>query len=52
VEPPAKMTLFGLARMKLALEKRLNKSVDIVTFNSLHPLLKKYVLADQKVLYD
>jgi predicted nucleotidyltransferase len=52
IDPPEKMTLFDLAGMKLDLEKTLCKSVDVVTYNGLHPLLKKYVLADQKLLYE
>ncbi|PIY69099.1 hypothetical protein COY90_02425 [Candidatus Roizmanbacteria bacterium CG_4_10_14_0_8_um_filter_39_9] len=52
IDPPERMTLFDLAGMKLDLEKILCKSVDVVTYNGLSPLLKKYILADQKVLYE
>ncbi|OGE19775.1 hypothetical protein A3J19_02490 [Candidatus Daviesbacteria bacterium RIFCSPLOWO2_02_FULL_41_8] len=47
VEPPKTMSLFGLAGLKLDLEEALNKEVDIVTYNSIHPLLKEYILKDQ-----
>lgn len=52
IEPPEKMTLFDLAGMKLDLEKLLDKSVDVVTYNSVHPLLKRYILPDQKTFYE
>lgn len=52
IDPPEKMTLFDLAGMKLELEKTLHKTVDVVTYNSLHPLLKTYILTDQKLLYE
>ncbi len=52
IEPPAKMTLFGLAGVKLDLEKILGKQVDVITYNSIHSLLKKYILPGQKIFYE
>lgn len=52
VEPPKGMTLFNFASMKLDLEKCLKKQVDVITYRSVHPLLKKYILADQKIIYE
>lgn len=47
IEPPKKMSLFDLAGLKLDLEEVLGKEVDIITYNSIHPLLKGYILKDQ-----
>lgn len=47
IEPPEKMSLLGLAGLKLDLEEIFGKEVDIITYNSIHPLLKKYILKDQ-----
>lgn len=47
IEPPKKMSLFGLAGLKLDLEETLGKEVDIITYNSINPLLKEYILKDQ-----
>ena len=47
IEPPKTMSLFDLAGLKLDLEELLGKEVDIITYNSIHPLLKKYILKDQ-----
>jgi predicted nucleotidyltransferase len=46
------MTLFDFAGMKLDLEKRLKRSVDVITYKSVHPLLKKYILTNQKIFYE
>lgn len=47
IEPPETMSLFDLAGLKLDLEEVLGKEVDILTYNSIHPLLKEYILKDQ-----
>lgn len=47
IDPPKKMSLLDLAGLKLDLEEVLGKEVDIITYNSIHPLLKKYILKDQ-----
>lgn len=45
-------TLYDLIGLQLSLEKKLNKSVDVVTYDSLHPRLHQSALASQKVIYE
>ncbi|KKM67791.1 hypothetical protein LCGC14_1467560 [marine sediment metagenome] len=40
-------SLLDLARLKIELEEVLKCKVDILTFNSLHPLLEKQILSEQ-----
>ncbi len=40
-------SLFDLVRLKFKLEKKLNIKVDLLTYQSLHPLLKQKVLDEQ-----
>ncbi|MBU4503020.1 MAG: nucleotidyltransferase family protein [Nanoarchaeota archaeon] len=40
-------SLLDLVGLKLDLEKSLRKKVDIVTYKSIHPLLKKSILEDE-----
>lgn len=40
-------TLFDLAGLHLDLEDQLQTPVDVVTYNSLHPLLRDQVLAEE-----
>jgi len=40
-------SLLDLARLKIELEDLLKCKVDILTYNSLHPLLKNQILAEQ-----
>lgn len=47
VELPKNKSLFDLADLEIKLEKRLNKKVDLLTYNSIHPLLKRYILKDR-----
>lgn len=47
IEPPKRMSLFDLAGLKLDLEEVLGKEVDIITYNSINPLLKEYILKNQ-----
>lgn len=44
-------TLLDLIGLKLELEELLNQKVDVLTYNSLHPLLKENILKDEEVLY-
>jgi hypothetical protein len=39
--------LLEIVALKLALEKELNKKVDVVEYSSIKPLLKKSILKDQ-----
>ena len=52
VEFEGKKTLFDLAGLKITLEDALKKKVDVITYNALHPLLKDYILKDQKLIYE
>ena len=47
VDLPRGKTLFDLAGLKIELEKTLERDVDLITYNSIHPLLKSYILKDQ-----
>ncbi len=40
-------TLLDLIGLKQELEDRLNKKVDILTYRSIHPLLKKRILKEE-----
>ena len=40
-------SLLDLARLKIELEDVLKCKVDVLTYNSLHPLLKNLILAEQ-----
>lgn len=40
-------TLLTVADLKIKLEDALHKGVDLVDFDSIHPLLKKYIRKDQ-----
>ena len=51
IDPPENMGFFGLAHLALDLEKKLGKSVDLVTYEALHPLLKSQILADEEVIF-
>lgn len=43
-------SLLDLAGLKLELEKLLNRKVDIVTYRSLHPLLRDKILREQVLI--
>ena len=45
-------SLLDLVRLKFELEKILGKKVDILTFDSIHPRLKKFILKDLKIIYE
>lgn len=45
-------TLFDLVGLQDDLKQLLKKPVDLVTYNSLHPRIKPYILKDQKVIYE
>ena len=40
-------SLLDLAGLKIELEEKLDCKVDVITYNSLHPLLKNQILAEQ-----
>jgi predicted nucleotidyltransferase len=41
-------SLLDLAGLKIELEEALGRRVDVLTYNSLHPLLKDRILKEQK----
>ena len=48
VEMPPEASLLDLAGLKLDLEELLDREVDVVTYRSLHPLLRDRILAEQQ----
>ena len=44
-------TLLDLVSLKLELEKILKSNIDLLTFDSINPRLKKEILEDQEVIY-
>lgn len=50
VEFKGRKSLFDLAGLKLDLEGALGKRVDVLTYDSLHPLLKRRILREQEVI--
>ena len=50
VELPETASLLELANLKLDLEEILKKKVDVLTFDSLHPLLKDKILLEQEAV--
>lgn len=42
--------LINIVRLQFELEKKLGKKVDLLTYNSIHPLLKKNILSEQKII--
>lgn len=47
VDFPAKTTLVDVARLQRLLEERLNKKVDLVSYNAISPLIKDSVMKYQ-----
>lgn len=50
IEFEGRKSLLDLVGLKLDLEDRLKRKVDVLTYNSLHPLLKERILAEQEVI--
>jgi len=50
VEFEGEKSLLDLARLKIELEKVLRRRVDVLTYGSLHPLLRDRILQEQKVI--
>jgi len=50
VEFKGKKSLLDLAGLKIELEDTLQRKVDVLTYNSLHPLLRDRILKEQKVI--
>lgn len=47
VELDKKLSLLDLAKIKKALESKLNKNVDLVEYDFIHPLIKKNALKEE-----
>ncbi|MHA1283050.1 MAG: nucleotidyltransferase family protein [Promethearchaeota archaeon] len=47
IEFKGKKSLLDLVQLKFELEELLNTKVDLLTYNSLHPLLKEKILSEQ-----
>jgi len=52
VEFTDRKSLFDLVGLKLELEEHLNKSVDLITYRSIHPLLRDRILNEQIIIYE
>ena len=52
VEFKGKATLLDLVRLKKELEKKLGKSVDVLTYKSVHPLLKDEINKTKVDVYE
>lgn len=50
IEFKGRKSLFDLAGLKLELQELLRRKVDVVTYKSLHPLLKERILSEEKVI--
>jgi hypothetical protein len=50
VEFKGEKSLLDLASLKIALQELLKMKVDVLTYNSLHPLLKDRILSEQEVI--
>ncbi len=50
IQPSAHMSLLDVIRIENQLSKILNKKVDIITFNSVNPLLKDIIFRDVKTI--
>ena len=45
-------SLLDLIRLQFAIEDKLGKKVDILTYDSIHPLLRDTILKEQKIIYE
>jgi len=52
IEFMGEKSLFDLIDLKFKLEDILKRKVDVLTYNSLHPLLKDIILNEQKIIYE
>lgn len=52
VEFEEEKSLLDLVGLEIELAEILNKKVDVLTYDSIHPRLKNYILSEQKVFYE
>jgi len=50
IEFKGEKSLLDLAGLKIELEETLKRKVDVLTYTSLHPLLKERILKEQKMI--
>lgn len=50
VEFKGKKSLFDLVNLELKLQEKLGRKVDLLTYKSIHPLLRKRILKEQQVI--
>ncbi|HOK34766.1 MAG TPA: nucleotidyltransferase family protein [Candidatus Paceibacterota bacterium] len=50
VEFRGNKSLLDLVKLEMELEKALNKKIEVITYNSIHPLLKDIISKDEKVI--
>jgi predicted nucleotidyltransferase len=50
VEFKGEKSLLDLAGLKIELEELLGRKVDVLTYNSLHPLLRDKILSEQEAI--
>jgi len=50
IEFEGKRSLLDLVGLKLELQELLGREVDVITYKSIHPLLKERILNEQKVI--
>ncbi len=50
IEFKGRKSLLDLVSLKLELEELLGRKVDVITYKSIHPLLKERILNKQKVI--
>lgn len=50
IEFEGRKSLLDLAGLKLDLQEVLSRRVDVLTYKSLHPLLKERILSEQEVI--
>jgi len=52
IEFAGSKSLLDLAGLKLDIQELLGKAVNVITYNSLHPLLKDRILEEQILIYN
>lgn len=50
IEFEGRKSLLDLAGLKIELEDMMKRGVDVITYNSLHPLLKERILREQAAI--
>ncbi|MBI2620924.1 nucleotidyltransferase family protein [candidate division WWE3 bacterium] len=51
VEFGRRITLLDLSKLKIRLEEKLERKVDVLTYSSIHPRLRDIILDEQQVIY-